>query len=373
MPFFKTDFLFLLIDLGNSFSTDFHSLQDKLHSHPGLIKSCFSIDLYTPWSFKALAQVARCWLEDSRSGVAVPWNPQRKREQVEMASNTMAYIHLSAKAAIERQFCHQREPLRIFTPLTFLEFVHIFKIVSAFLVQTEKAKGVKFEQALSKIDEAFDSIAEFKREVSELEPRQKAANAEIKELVTQVETYKQEYIVALDRCKTQEEKIIELQAPLEQLRKSAQTEFDKVNPIYQAAAQILDNLSIAAIEELKSYPSPPQAVMFVMNAVCLLFDRPQTWESAKELMANTSFFQELIFYDKDHIPETKFNALKRFVHHPEFDPHIVRRSSMAASSICSWVHGVHQYSSIHRKMQPHIKNLLDAENRFTKVGISYFC
>ena len=58
-----------------------------------------------------------------------------------------------------------------------------------------QAKGVKFEQALSKIDEAFDSIKEYKREVSDLMPRQKSANSEIKELVTQVEQHKQDYIV----------------------------------------------------------------------------------------------------------------------------------------------------------------------------------
>ena len=109
--------------------------------------------------------------------------------------------------------------------------------------------------------------------------------------------------------------------------------------------------------------------MFVMDAVCLLFDKPQTWESAKEMMADTSFFQELIFYDKDHIPEQKFKALARYINHPEFNCEIVRRSSQAAAAICSWVRGVYQYSSIHRKMQPHIKNLLDAENRFTKVSI----
>ncbi|XP_035825634.1 dynein heavy chain domain-containing protein 1 [Aplysia californica] len=352
---------------GNSFSTDFHALQDKLHTYPGLIKNCFSIDLYLPWSFRALSQVARAWLEDTKSGVRIPWNPHRKMEQIEMASNTMAYIHLSAKAAIERQFCHQKEPLRIFTPLTFLEFVHIFKIVAAFLVKTEKGKGVKFEQALSKIDEAFGSIAEFKKEVSDLMPRQKSANSEIRDLVTQVETHKQEYIVALDKCKTQEEKIIELQVPLERLRKSAQSEFDKVNPIYEAAAQVLDNLDYACVEELKSYPSPPETVEYVMNAVCLLFNKPQTWDSAKSLMADKSFFQELIFYNKDDIPEDIFNALKRFMVNPLFDPHVVRFASSAASSMCCWVRAVYMYSSIHRKMQPHLKNLLDAENKFTKA------
>lgn len=37
------------------------------------------------------------------------------------------------------------------------------------------------------------------------------------------------YLQALEQCKAQEDKIIELQGPLDQLRMSAQSEFDKVS------------------------------------------------------------------------------------------------------------------------------------------------
>ena len=63
------------------------------------------------------------------------------------------------------------------------------------LVSFLQAKGKKFEQALDKIDEAFDSIAEFRREVSDLMPQHRSANGTIRDLVTMVERYKQDYIV----------------------------------------------------------------------------------------------------------------------------------------------------------------------------------
>ena len=46
-------------------------------------------------------------------------------------------MHLSARMAIERQYCHQKEPLRFFSPLTFMEFVHVFRIISAYIVKME--------------------------------------------------------------------------------------------------------------------------------------------------------------------------------------------------------------------------------------------
>ena len=44
------------------------------------------------------------------------------------------------------------------------------------------------------MNEAFGSISEFRREVSDLSPQHKAATDEIKDLVEQVEAQKLEYI-----------------------------------------------------------------------------------------------------------------------------------------------------------------------------------
>lgn len=58
-------------------------------------------------------------------------------DQILLTSRAMAYIHMSARAVIERQYCNQREPLRFFSPLTFMEFVHIFRVLSAYIVKRE--------------------------------------------------------------------------------------------------------------------------------------------------------------------------------------------------------------------------------------------
>ena len=74
--------------------------------------------------------------------MSVDWHTTRREEQMEMAARAMAYVHMSARVALERQYCHQREPLRFFSPLTFMEFVHIFKIIAAYIVKKETVSGV---------------------------------------------------------------------------------------------------------------------------------------------------------------------------------------------------------------------------------------
>ena len=65
-----------------------------------------------------------------------------------------------------------------------------------------QAKALKYEQALGKIDEAFDSISDYKREVSELTPKHKAATEHVRALVENVEAQKQDYIKVYDMTGT---------------------------------------------------------------------------------------------------------------------------------------------------------------------------
>ena len=49
----------------------------------------------------------------------------------------------------------------------------------------------------------------------------------------------------------------------------------QVNPNYKAAMQALGALNRNDIEEVKSFREPPELVKYVVNALCLLFDKPQ--------------------------------------------------------------------------------------------------
>ena len=52
----------------------------------------------------------------------------------------------------------------------------------------------KYEVVLARIAKAYESITEYKREVSELVPRHQAALERVKELVDNVETQREDYI-----------------------------------------------------------------------------------------------------------------------------------------------------------------------------------
>lgn len=63
-------------------------------------------------------------------------------------------------------------------------------------------------------------------------------------------------------------------------------------PALKKATQALDTLDQKDIGEMKMYTVPPEDVVLVMNAVCLLKKEKQDWDSAKKMMGNPKQFLE---------------------------------------------------------------------------------
>ena len=67
----------------------------------------------------------------------VPWNVDHKTEQQHQIAMAMAYIHRSSKLALEGLHCHQSKEHKVFTPLTFKEYIHVFKVIAAYISKLE--------------------------------------------------------------------------------------------------------------------------------------------------------------------------------------------------------------------------------------------
>ena len=66
-----------------------------------------------------------------------------RTEQIHLVATAMAYIHTSARAALHRLHRHQRAShmYQFFTPLTFMELTHIYKLVAAYIAHEMKVLG----------------------------------------------------------------------------------------------------------------------------------------------------------------------------------------------------------------------------------------
>jgi dynein heavy chain len=77
---------------------------------------------------------------------------------------------------------------------------------------------------------------------------------------------------------------------------------EKAMPIYREALSALDTLNKNDIVEMKSYPKPPEDLVLVISAVCLLLDQKENWDEGKKLMNQPeNFINSLKNFPKDNI------------------------------------------------------------------------
>jgi Microtubule-binding stalk of dynein motor len=99
------------------------------------------------------------------------------------------------------------------------------------------------------------------------------------------------------------------------------------------------------IYEIKSFPSPPELVVMVMETICILLQAKDTsWKTAKALLADPKFLGRLINFEKNcilyaiiyffkiesvliytAIPDVVLKKLKVYTDNPSFDPAIVAK------------------------------------------------
>lgn len=130
------------------------------------------------------------------------------------------------------------------------------------------------------------------------------------------------------------------------IRDDCQRDIDEVMPLLHQALKALEALDKRDLHEVKSFPSPPALVETVMNAVCVLLGRKESWDEAKKVLNETSLLTTLREYDKDHISPKVLQQLSKYTALEDFLPERVANVSKAATSLCMWVRAVESYAQV---------------------------
>jgi uncharacterized protein involved in tolerance to divalent cations len=132
----------------------------------------------------------------------------------------------------------------------------------------------------------------------------------------------------------------------------AEKDLADVIPILKAAKESLYNINKSDISEIKAYTNPPFLVMTVMSAVCVILGKKPDWNTAKQLLADSSFITKLINYDAEAVTDKMYVKFKNFSKNPDFKPDVVGKVSKAAESLCAWVKAIEKFHEVHRTVKP---------------------
>ncbi|KAL8445099.1 hypothetical protein Emag_005206 [Eimeria magna] len=272
-----------------------------------------------------------------------------------------------------------REEVRRFfyvTPSSYLRFLEGVCSVYTELLTHQQQRQDQYISGLRKLREMSLQVMELQNQLEQLQPELLKASNDTKELMHEL-TIKQEHAASTMALVEAEERECKSQADAAAfVERECQEQLVEVMPALLAAEEALKKLSKADITELKSMQAPPAGVVKVMEALCKLFGvqpnliqvapgqprQADYWLTGKKhLLGNSRFLQRLLEFDRDAIAPNVMAALSPYEEDADFDPEVIKKASVAATSLCLWVKALIAYDRAACAVRPRRAALQQAQ------------
>ena len=96
-----------------------------------------------------------------------------------------------------------------------------------------------------------------------------------------------------------------------------------------------------------------------MEGICIMFEEKQDWASAKVVLAQSTFIEDLKQYDKDNIPQKLLVKLRKVLVLDDMQVERVSKVSKAATGLCMWCHAMSVYADVAKDVEPKKKKLAE--------------
>ncbi|XP_068157565.1 LOW QUALITY PROTEIN: dynein beta chain, ciliary [Drosophila tropicalis] len=346
------------------FSPVGQTLRVRARKFPAII-SRTAIDWFHEWPKSALESVSQKFLNEI-SNILEPG-------LVPPIGIFMAYVHGTVNQ-ISKIYLQNEKRYNYTTPKTFLEYIFLYRKL---LVD----KNGEFAERIARLQSGMAKLAECARQVDTLkhqlaiqEVQLAAKNAAADKLIVIVsaesEKVKRERFIASE----EEKRVRIIEEDVSIKTKMCEEDLRQAEPALVAAQAALNTLNKNNLTELKSFGSPPKAVINVCAAVMVLLatngkiPKERSWKAAKLMMVRVDqFLNDLLNYNKDNIHPNIIETLQEYLKDPEFNPDKVVQKSVAAAGLCAWVINLHRYHQVFLIVGPKQQALQDSHQELLEA------
>ncbi|TPX75806.1 hypothetical protein CcCBS67573_g02914 [Chytriomyces confervae] len=326
------------------------TFRNRCRMFPSLVNCC-TIDWFDEWPREALLSVSRRFLEFVDLG-----SDETKANIAQLCVE----VHSSVGATAKKFYAELRRRYYT-TPTSYLELINLYV---SMLQEKRKEMGAsrdRLNSGLNKLAETNELVANMQVELNSLGPVLKQSAIDVENLMVKI-AKDQEVADSVQKVVADEEAVVRAKAnETESFAREAQKDLDEALPALDAAYKALDALDKKDIAELKVFAKPPDVVLMVMEAICILFKMKPDWDNSKKLLGDPQFMKKMADYDKDNIPEAIQKKIKKYMENPNFTPETIERVSKACKSIGMWVIAMDIYSRVFKEVAPKRKKLDEAQ------------
>ncbi|XP_030369376.1 dynein beta chain, ciliary [Scaptodrosophila lebanonensis] len=346
------------------FSPVGQTLRVRARKFPAII-SRTAIDWFHEWPKSALESVSQKFLTEISDIFPLTLIPP--------IGCFMAFVHGTVNQ-ISKIYLQNEKRYNYTTPKTFLEYIFLYRKL---LVD----KTGEFSQRISRLQSGMAKLAECARQVDmlkhqlaiqevQLAAKNEAADKLIVIVGAESEKVKRERSIASD----EESRVRIIEEDVSIKTKMCEEDLRQAEPALVAAQAALNTLNKNNLTELKSFGSPPKAVINVCAAVMVLLatngkiPRDRSWKAAKLMMVRVDqFLNDLTNYGKDNIHPNIIETLQEYLKDPEFNPDKVVQKSVAAAGLCAWVINLYRYHQVFLIVGPKQQALQDSQQELLEA------
>ena len=325
----------------------------KLRDYPALL-NCTTIDWYSDWPADALRAVAERFLGSTKLGLLRNASEELKPALVDAC----VMVHTSVADVAEEFLSTMRRHVYI-TPKTFLDSITLYLQLLAERGGEVEGKRERLQTGIDKLESTNKMVEKMQVQLTEMQPKLAEKAIETQALLEQVAKETKGAEVIASRVSADEAIVKKQQEETAIVQADAQQDLDRALPALEKAIKALNALEKKDITEMRAYSKPPEAVQKVMEGVCILLGVKPDWDAAKKLMQDSQFMARLVTYDKDNINPKIIKKIKILVDDPIMEVEHVAKVSVAAKSLCMWVHAMEIYDTVAREVEPKRERLAE--------------
>ncbi|KNC97767.1 uncharacterized protein SPPG_06767 [Spizellomyces punctatus DAOM BR117] len=318
---------------------------DQLAEYPKIISS-LTIDIYYDYNETSLRTLAQNYFADSGLLEAV----NDESTSAESLSTCTAQMFLAVIHAIQ---CGSHPFLKSMPINGYEKFL---EHVSEYYMNTKNeliSQNQKFRRCLKKVGDAREVVKTIvdntRSQLQNLPALLESTMAQLNVVTKQLKEKQMDVEKLRKELKSDEESID---------RQWRQKQQDAADACLAAARQNLEQsirrlqaLRKDAFEELKAETDPPPPVQFLASAICILFDKPQSWTEARKVIASHSFIFRISSLTADTLPEAVLDKLKKIMEEPTFRPDRCAVVGIAARELCAWIQTLYSSSREVRRIK----------------------
>jgi dynein heavy chain len=372
----------------------------RLRQYPSLVNCC-TIDWYTEWPAEALLAVAAKSLEGVQLGGGSGGGGEEAAAADDSGDGAVAgsgseallgacasfsvVMHRDSVRLSQRFLAETGRPCYV-TSGSHLNLMAAFKGLLHSKRAGVSAALARYNAGLDSLAVAETRVADMQTQLTHLKPVLMAAEVETAGMV---EAALAETAAAAEiRAKVGEEEAAAAAkaATARDIKRECEAALSESMVLMRAALMALNTLKKSDLVEMRQFSKPPAAVRLVLEALCIIMgvkplrvvdsDDPSGahkvndfWEPAKKhLLADPKLLDNLIAFDKDHVPAETIARLQPYVTMAEFEPKVIRNASVAAAGLAAWLCAIVKYDGVAKIVAPKKQSLRLAEAEYAVVA-----